>query len=148
MEKDRFHANLKLATETLLPFAQSYLIDTLPLKLRYLVFLNQSFDGNELVENEKLFPEDSLSGNRVKEFDNEEQVLDYLWRNEKIPEWINLSIHSYDENFTYISLICCGRFTAENRLLYHEREGYQPFHVLGPNLPVDFENLKKVGNFV
>ncbi|XXY54867.1 hypothetical protein WME91_27425 [Sorangium sp. So ce269] len=29
----------------------------------------------------------------------------------------------------------CGRFTAKAELLYHEREGWPPFHVLGPVLP-------------
>ncbi|MDQ3132047.1 MAG: hypothetical protein M3Q99_14965 [Acidobacteriota bacterium] len=147
MEKDKFRSNFNLAIQTLVPFARSYLIDSLPLELRYLMFFNQSFDGNELVGDENLFPEDSLPKNRVQEFENQEQVINCLWRNGKIPEWINLFIHSYDENFTFISLICCGRFTADDKLLYHEKEGCQPFHILGPNLPIGFENLETSGKF-
>ena len=33
--------------------------------------------------------------------------------------------------------LTCGRFTADDGLLYHQGEGYAPFHVLGPNLPGD-----------
>src|SRR5688572_12212046 len=36
--------------------------------------------------------------------------------------------------------MCCGRFTAQDELLYHEREGRPPFHVTGPTLPVNYED--------
>ncbi|WP_437938183.1 hypothetical protein [Sorangium sp. So ce341] len=38
-----------------------------------------------------------------------------------------------------IDVVCCGRFTADERLLYHAHEGRPPFHVLGPTLPIDYK---------
>lgn len=147
MEEKLFSQNFSKAINTLLPFAQEFLIETLPKELKYLVFLNQSYDKNELVGDEKLFPEDSLPENGVKLFDFKEQVTNYLWRDEKIPEWINLHIHSFDEEKTFISIVCCGRFTSDERLLYHKHEGYQPFHVLSPSLPIDYKGIEESGKF-
>lgn len=44
-------------------------------------------------------------------------------------------------------MLCCGRFTAGNEFLYHKGEGYQPFHVLSPPLPPDFEGIEKGEKF-
>ena len=147
MNKELFYNNFCNAIEVLIPFTQKYLVDDLPENLSYLIFLNQSYDKNELIEDEKLFPEESYSENRIKEFKNKLDVINFLWRDKKIPEWINLCIHSYEENVTYLSLICCGRFTATEDLLYHKHEGYPPFHVLGPSLPVGFKSIEVSGKF-
>lgn len=146
MEKSQFEENLNKATEFVLKFSQEFLIGKLPLSYTYLIFPNQSYDGNPLVGDEELFPKDSLLKNNPVGYLKDE-VINFLWRKGKVPEWVNVMIHSYDEERTYVSLICCGRFTADDRLLYHEREGYQPFHVLGPNLPPNFENIEKSGKF-
>src|SRR4029079_19531467 len=42
-----------------------------------------------------------------------------------------------------LQLMCCGRFTADEGLLYHAREGCPPFHVTGPVLPVGYEDGQK-----
>lgn len=147
LEKSVFSQNFSKAISTLLPFAQEFLIEILPEKLNYLVFLNQSHDENKLIGDEKLFPEDSLPENRVKSFELDEQIINFLWRDGKVPEWINLHIHSFDNEMTFISVVCCGRFTSDEKLLYHQHEGYQPFHVLGPNLPIDYKGLEQSGKF-
>lgn len=127
-------------------FSQEFLIDKLPFSYSYLIFPNQSYDENALIEDEELFLEDSSVQNNADGFSKDE-VVQFLWRKGKVPEWINVTVHSYNKKLSYISLICCGRFTAEKQLLYHEKEGYQPFHVLGPNLPANFESIKKSGKF-
>jgi hypothetical protein len=141
MEKQTFSDNLIKAVETLLPFAQSFLIEKFPLEFQFVVFLSQSYDNiDKLIGDETLFPKDSLKENKVKIFHSTEQIVEFLWRNRKIPEWINLFIHSFDDEKTNIAVICCGRFTADEKLLYHENEGYQPFHILGPYLPPNYSD--------
>lgn len=147
MTKEEFHKNFKLAMETLLPFAQGFLIETFPLNIKFIVFLNRSYDKNELVGDEELFPEESSPEENRKFLDSYEQVIDLLWRNEKVPEWIDLFIHSFDEEKTYISLLCCGRFSADENLLYHKWEGYQPFHVHSPSLPPNYQEGTKFSFF-
>jgi len=36
-------------------------------------------------------------------------------------------------------VLSCGRFTANESLLYHEHEGRPPIHVVGPSLPPDWQ---------
>ncbi len=146
MKESQFRENLDAATKLLMEFSQEFLIDELPLHYAYLIFPNQSYDGNPLAGDEELFPEDSLFSNNENGYSRDE-VIKFLWRKNKVPEWINIMVHSYNEKLSYISLICCGRFTADDQLLYHEREGYQPFHILGPNLPPNFENIEKIEKF-
>ena len=147
MEKDTFTQNLIDATAVLLPFTREYLINSLPTTWLYVVFPNQSYDGNSLEGDEQLYPGDSLPPEQyVGPFDTE-GAIKYLWRDGKIPEWVNLTVYSYDEKHTYVELLCCGRFTADQALLYHRSEGYPPFHVLGPPLPPDWESVEQNGKF-
>jgi hypothetical protein len=62
-------------------------------------------------------------------------VVAELWRDGRIPEWINLSVVGETGAATLIEVVCCGRFTGDDTRLYHAAEGAPPFHVLGPALP-------------
>lgn len=66
--------------------------------------------------------------------------MEILWRDGLVPEWINLSVISEQSTYTLIEVLACGRFTDNEKLLYHINEGYPPFHVLGPTLPPLHEN--------
>jgi hypothetical protein len=74
-----------------------------------------------------------------------DQVIELLWRDGLVPEWINLSVYSSTTEATVIEVLCCGRYTANSELLYHEHEGYPPFHVLGPTLPVGYDWQRDAG---
>src|SRR5215212_10278346 len=99
MEKDTFGQNLLSATYTVLPFSQEFVINQLPSNCRYIIFPNQSYDKNPLEGDEQLFPEDSLSLHLYVGPYDAGQVVEYLWRNGKIPEWVNVSVYSYDAEF-------------------------------------------------
>jgi hypothetical protein len=60
---------------------------------------------------------------------------------------VNVTVQAYDGQYSYLELLCCGRFTALDEMLYHRLEGYQPFHVLGPSLPPNWKSLKESGKF-
>lgn len=147
MDKSTFERNLTKATEMVLPFSCEFLTNPLPASCRYLIFPNQSFDGNPLEGDEEVFPEETLpNGTFLGSFDAS-QVVDHLWRNGKVPEWINVTVYSYDQKHSYLELLCCGRFTAMKKFLYHQSEGYTPFHVLGPALPPHWESVEVNGKF-
>jgi hypothetical protein len=147
MDRERFTKHLLEATEVVLPFSRTFLVDPLPDDCRYLVSPNISYDGNPLEGDEEIFPQESLPGGKHLGPFNIDEVVDLLHRNEKVPEWINVTVHSYDSTFTYLQLLCCGRFTAQDEYLYHKPEGFPPFHGLGPNLPPDWESVEKDGRF-
>jgi hypothetical protein len=71
----------------------------------------------------------------------------YLWVDGKIPQWINFSVHAADTEHTYIEVMVCNRLTADDQVLYHQREGNPPFHVLGPAIPPEWVSLAESGKF-
>ena len=147
MNKDIFQGNLIKATERVMPFSREYVTNPLPDSCRYLVFPNQSYDGNPLVADEQVFPDESLpQGEYLGPFQFHD-VIEYLWRDGKVPEWVNVTVYSYDKSHTYLELLCCGRFTAMDEGLYHRAENIPPFHVLGPNLPPNWKGLEASGKF-
>ena len=147
MKKDIFEQHLANATETVLPFTRELITNPLPSSCRYLILPNQSYDANPLEGDEQVFPEEKLpSGEYLGPFDAE-QVVEHLWRNEKVPEWINVMVYSYNKQHTYLELLCCGRFTASESYLYHKAEGHPPFHVLSPGLPPNWESVEENGKF-
>jgi hypothetical protein len=146
MDKDVFEENLEKATELVVPFSREFVTNLLPPRARYLIFPNQSFDGNPLAGDEQIFPDETLpDGKYLGPFDTK-QVVERLWRNGKVPEWVNMMVYACDDEFTYLELLCCGRFTAEEHL-YHISEGFPPFHSLGPELPPGWESVENSGKF-
>jgi hypothetical protein len=106
---------------------------------------NVSFDGNALQDDEELFPQDSLpAGQTLGPFDAS-TATGWLWRSGKIPEWIDVRAYGTVQAASVLRLECCGRFTSCAELLYHEREGNQPFHVTSPTLPPGWRSVEQDG---
>jgi hypothetical protein len=119
-------------------FAREFVEEHLPAAVRFRVELNSSYDGNPLHTDERVYPDDRRVhlAEHIARMEME-GLVELLWRDGAIPEWINLSVESADEEATLIHVESCGRFTANDALLYYEHEGRTPFHVLGPALPPD-----------
>ena len=138
MDRDTFAERLRSASQKARDFAQSFLEESLPAELRFRLELNASFDGNELHPGERLFPADSDPRKRRALANLDEAgALNTFWRDGLIPEWIDLSVVGTTGPATLVGALTCGRFTADDGLLYHLDEGHAPFHVLGPSLPGD-----------
>jgi hypothetical protein len=147
MERAKFQRRLEEATERVVTFSRKFVINALPSECRYLVYPNQSYDGHPRVGDEQTFPEEELpEGEYLGPFDAS-QVIEYLWRDGKVPEWVNVTVCAQDDEYTYLEVLCCGRFTANDGYLYHEEEGCPPFHVLGPAVPWDWESVERDGKF-
>ncbi|MCE9669946.1 hypothetical protein LY474_19285 [Myxococcus stipitatus] len=143
MDKSAFAERLRRAAERARDFARTLVIEPLPDNVLFDVELNCSYDGNPLHPDERVYPEDPTrfpptQRSRLAR----EDVVELLWREGAAPEWINLTVKSEDGEHTLIELSCCGRFTANEHLLYHEQEGHPPFHVLGPSLPPSYDQEK------
>lgn len=132
MERVTFEERFRQATSACRAFAGKYLEETLPPALRFRLCLNASYDGNPLHPDERTYPEDD--GRRLNNCSAEE-VVGQLWRDGRVPEWINVSVADESGDSTLIEVDACGRFTQNHDLLYHHREGLPPFHLLGPTLP-------------
>jgi hypothetical protein len=144
VERELFERRLREAATVARDFARKYIEEPLPDPILFRLRLNSSYDGNPRVGDERVFPEDSSLGRAEKvQLCNEQQVIDELWRDGRVPEWIDVAAIGETGGATLLQLMCCGRFTAEEGLLYHAWEGRPPFHVTGPTLPVGYEDGQK-----
>lgn len=137
ISRKAFGENMLSAAQHALEFARSLVVNKLPDKFRYVVYLGTSYDGNPLEDREQTFPGDYVEGRR--DFVGSGEVIELLWREGKVPEWINVSVESEDGEYTLIKLECCGRYSDDVHHIYHAHEGRAPFHVLGPAAPPNYE---------
>jgi hypothetical protein len=87
------------------------------------------------MDGEVVFPDDvQKHGKRVGPL-TAEAVVSLLWRDQMVPEWIDISVWEADQHTTYFELMCCGRFTAESQRLYYIWNDVPPFGIKGPVYP-------------
>jgi hypothetical protein len=136
MDERTFRDRLREAANRARDFARTLVEERLPDTVGFRIRLNSSYDGNPLVGDERVYPED---GSPERAFAlrecPEDQVVSTLWREGAVPEWVNLSAIGETEDATLVEVVACGRFTAEEARLYHRAERRAPFHVLGPAMP-------------
>jgi hypothetical protein len=136
MDRALFATRLHEAAIAARTFAEKFIEEDLPELLRFRLRLNSSYDGNPRVGDEVVCPDDGTHERASELRDcSEQQVVDALWRDGRVPEWIDVAVTSETGSATLVQLLCCGRFTATDERLYHQREGRPPFHVTGPELP-------------
>lgn len=140
MNKEIFQEHLSRATDLAVTFARNYVWNDLPEPRVFLVHPNQSFDGNPLSGDEVTYPSNTQADDKPIVFSTAEAVVDYLWRDDKVPEWIDISVGGEDGNHTHLQLLCCGRFTATEELLYHRDGGIPPFSVKSPVFPPSYDD--------
>lgn len=141
ISKQGFQSNLKLAVSQAITFARTIVVNVLPEKTKYIVYMNASNDLGPLEEGEYKFHDDA----NKKLYLDDSEISEYLWREGKVPEWINVSVCGVSDEYTVVRLICCGRFSSNKKQIYHAHEGKAPFHVLGPDIPkgVDLSSGEK-----
>jgi hypothetical protein len=139
MNKATFSDHLAKATSHSFDFAKRYVRNQLPESIRYLVRLNQSFDGNPLAQGEHVFPDDvARHGARICPL-SAEQVVELLWRDGLVPEWIDISVESTDGTNCFMQLLCCGRFSEQAEHLYYSKTDVCPFGCKSPPMPLDWK---------
>jgi hypothetical protein len=139
MNRETFQAHLLRAAELAISFAREYVLNDLPDQVVFLVHPNQSCDENPPRGDEETYPEDTQKDDQPITFATAEAVVDYLWRNEKTPEWIDISVRKEDGEHTYLQLLCCGRFTSMEELMYYTDGEVPPFGIKSPDLPPGYD---------
>ncbi len=147
VDRRTFETRLRTAAQQAVEFARQHVREALPDEVVFRVYPNQSCDENPRVGDEAVFPDDSLSDGESHGPWSAGQVVDFLWRNGKVPEWIDVAVRDVDGRHTVVSLRCCGRFTEQDDLLYHRGGGLPPFSVKSPNLPPGWESIEASGKF-
>lgn len=147
MTREEFSGNFRKAAERSHELALMTVENELRPPFSFLVKLNQSYDGNKLAKGEIIFPEI-----RAKESDPvgpliHDEVIGLLWRESFVPEWVDITPWEATNEGMKFQLRCCGRFTDGKPHLYHEAEGYPPFHSPGVWRPPDWESMEKSGRF-
>jgi len=144
MDKATFTELLNRISVANRDFAAGCVTNQLPDSFLYFVHLNQSND-KQIKLGEHIFPNDiSVYGERVGPI-AAPTVVDLLWRDGLIPEWIDISVERSDAEHTYFEILCCGRFTADDALLYYVSRGQGPFGSKSPRLPPSWS--KEQGRF-
>jgi hypothetical protein len=148
VERSIFEARLRTAAEQAITFARQHVRQALSNEAAFLVYPNQSYDENPLIGDEVVFPGESLPERMYHGPWSAEEVLVFLWREGKVPEWIDIAVEGEDGCRTLIGLRCCGRFTAQEELLYHRyRCGIPPFSIKSPILPPGWVSVEESGRF-
>ena len=138
ISSEAFQKNLNESIETAFSFARSLVSNELPDKIKYQIFMNCSYDRNKLEDGEVTLANKEQE-NSLIESESTEEVFDILWREGRVPEWVNVSVASEDGIFTYLQLACSGKFSNRREHMYHAHEGRAPFHVLGPPAPTSLD---------
>ena len=100
--------------------------------MRFRVRLNCSYDG-WAGPDVRLYPEDDSyeQAFRYRSCSSDE-IVDLLWRDGRVPEWVDLRAIDLVGEDVVIEARCCGRFTADDSTLYHQHGGMAPFNPQGP----------------
>lgn len=136
MRQEDFFARLYAATYAAILFGQEHVDILLPKDVVYLVCLNQSYDENR-ESDEVVYPVDD---DRIEAGLDANGVVNLLHRNERVPQWIDISVLAADDSVTLIRLRCCGRYHIEDERLYYFSTGFQPFGIKSPEIPYPFRN--------
>lgn len=134
MEKSEFQVLLIHSSKLACEFAKNYLLEYLPNDFRYTIQLNISFD-NPMLKQFDIYPDDN---EKIVELATEIETVDLLFRNGKVPVWINICVDTISENCTVLKLLCAGRYSNDNNEFYYLKNGTGPFGIKSPNLPANY----------
>jgi hypothetical protein len=147
MERSTFERHFRKAHTHCLEWTRTWVIQPLPDQRIFQFF---PYDSDEFYnpEYEVIYPEEALPDplNDYLEM-TEEEVIRYLWRDGKVPAWVNVSVRAQDRRYTYIALECCGRYTDHEDFIYHHWGGCPPFQVQSPPMPIGWKGVEEDGKF-
>jgi hypothetical protein len=147
MDRTTLEARLRVAARQAVEYARRYVLEELPNEAMFRVYPNRSFDKHPLVGDEVVFPGDSLPEGAFHGPWSVGQVVEFLWRGGKVPEWIDVTVEDVGGSHTVMSLLCCGRFTSQDDLLYHRDGGRPPFSVKSLAPAPSWEGIETSGKY-
>ncbi len=139
MTRDEFLFHLKGASLIAMKFAENYVKDKLTTDFKYNVILNVSTDDVNLTQFD-IYPEDT---GIIKLDLTDNEVVELLYRKNKVPVWIDISVLKSSRKSTTFNLLCAGRFTDNKEEFYYNRNGSGPFGIKSPKLPIGYKEGDK-----
>ena len=135
MTKPEFLFHLKGSSIIALKFAENYVKNKLTTDFKYDVKLNVSQDNANLKGFDIYIEDNGVV--KLDLFDNE--VVDLLYRNGKIPVWIDISVLKSDGKTTTFNLLCTGRYSDNKNEYYYNNNGSGPFGIKSPAFPINYK---------
>ena len=135
MKRETFREHFERAAARAFELARSMVRNHLPPLHDYSVHLNQSHDDHPLRPGECVFPDDVARLGEIVGPLDADAVVNLLWRDGLIPEWIDISVEDADSELTHFTLLTCGRFTDRAEHLYYSDTDVCPFGIKSPVLP-------------
>lgn len=135
MTENEFLHFLRISSRDCSKFANNYITDKLPEDFLYTVVLNVSEDDPALTQFD-IYPEDS---GKKAELIDEKEVVKLLYRNGKIPVWIDICVACVHQSNTIIHLLCAGRYSDKSQdYYYNHHDTVSPFGIKGPVFPIGY----------
>ena len=119
---------------------RKFVVDELPEKCLYIIIPNKHGEAKPLVGDAEVYPEDTLPAGQFLGPLNAAEVVRYLYRNGKVPEWINIYVEAVEGDVTIFKLWCCGHFTSlpsntYNAMIDPDFEEHTPFAIRSTDHP-------------
>ena len=123
-------------------YTRSVVLNEIPETPRYRVYANQSHDVAADGTSLTAYPQDSLPYGEFRGPMTGVEAIDFLWRDGRVPQWIEVSVVEVAGDITFIELCCCGRYVSEEERMYYS-PAMGPFGLKGPVLPPDWDREKR-----
>ena len=130
MNIDIFASHLKESSDLAIIHGSNYISNVISENITYDIEFNISYDDN-MGEWFDRYPDDE---GRIIENLSFDEVVNELYRNNKIPAWIDISIIASNKVNTRLNLVCSGRYTNRLDDLYYVEQGTYPFGIKSPRL--------------
>lgn len=139
MTKREFLFHLNGASIMALKLAKNYVKNKLTTDFKYDVILNVSTDSPNLLQFD-IYPEDH---GKIELGLTDQEVVTLLYRNGKVPVWIDINVLKSNRRSTTFNLLCSGRYSSDKEEYYYNDNGSGPFGIKSPTLPIDYNEGKR-----
>jgi hypothetical protein len=127
MTRERFDALLDMATAHTVAVARPMVVEALPDEVCYQLLGDRNMPTTPAM--------------------TKEDFVQRVWREGKIPEWIDLSVFARSDSRTHVGVILAEKFVEDESHCVYAKRGQGPFGIKSPRLPWDWVSLEKSGRF-
>ena len=117
---------LRTAADQAVLFARQHVRQAIPDEVVFLVYPNQSCDDNQRVGDEVVFPDESLPDGKYLGPWTAEEVVAFLWREGKVPEWIDMAVEKEECHRSLVGLRCSTARRSWKRKAHRARTEPRP----------------------
>jgi hypothetical protein len=129
MTKEDFATHLHSATQAAIDFTRTQCWNTLPADVEFII-RPDNLDENAPYLNDLEIRHFKERKSEIKSRFNAKEAIEKLWVDEQVPVWINMTVYKAGSQKTTIELLIDRRLRRESADIYHQQEGYPPFHIL------------------